>query len=263
MGISQIAFDENIVEQLEAAYRARDVLRRRELVYDVLEPQPGERILDVGCGPGFYVAELLDRVGPEGTVTGVDRSEAMLAVASSRTRAHGNVTFHEAEATALPVKDGEFDAALSVQVLEYVEDVPAVLAELSRALRPGGRVVVWDVDWSTLSWHSADPARMGRVLSAWDAHLADPVLPRRLRALLRDAGFQEVAGEGHVFVAHGLEEGAYVTAFLPLMKEYVLGSGLVPADEVSAWAAEQHELSARGEFFFACVQFCFAATRPA
>ena len=53
-----------------------------------------------------------------------------------------------------------FDAALSVQVLEYVDDIAAALGEIHRALRPGGRVVLWDVDWATLSLQTADEARM-------------------------------------------------------------------------------------------------------
>jgi ubiquinone/menaquinone biosynthesis C-methylase UbiE len=68
--------------------------------------------------------------------------------------------------TALPVPDTGFDAALSVQVLEYVTDPDAALAELHRVLRPGGRLVVWDVDWATVSLHSSDAARTDRVLRA-------------------------------------------------------------------------------------------------
>ena len=52
--MSQLVFDEKIVEQLEILYRSRDVLRRRKLVYEALGAQPGDRVLDVGCGPGFY-----------------------------------------------------------------------------------------------------------------------------------------------------------------------------------------------------------------
>ena len=64
-----------------------------------------------------------------------------------RTQGQDNVALHQADATALPVADASFDRALSVQVLEYVSDLAAALAELHRALRPGGRLVVWDVDW--------------------------------------------------------------------------------------------------------------------
>ncbi|HKY23955.1 MAG TPA: methyltransferase domain-containing protein [Gaiella sp.] len=66
----------------------------------------------------------------------------------------------------MALTDASFDGALSVQVLEYVADVGAALAELHRVVRPGGRVVVWDVDWSTAFWHSANPTRMEGVLAA-------------------------------------------------------------------------------------------------
>ena len=82
--MSGLEFDERVVEALEFVYTTRDVLRRRALVREALAPEPGERILDVGCGPGFYVAELLDEVGPEGAVVGVDASDASLAMAARR-----------------------------------------------------------------------------------------------------------------------------------------------------------------------------------
>ena len=261
--MSQLAFDRATAERLEAAYRARDILRRREIVYAVLRPGEGARILDVGCGPGFYVAELLERVGPEGFVIGVDRSADMLALARQRAHGHANVDFREGEATALPVDDGAFDAVLAVQVLEYVADVDRALAELHRTLRPAGRVVVWDIDWTTLSWHSEDPERMRRVLRAWDGHLAHPALPQTLAARLRRAGFSEVTVDGIAFVAQDLSPDTYAGAVFPIIEQYVSGSGELPAEEVEAWAAEQHKLSGRGDFFVACIQFCFTGTKPA
>ncbi len=66
-------------------------------------------------------------------------------------------------------------------------------------LRPGGRLLLWDVDWATVSWHSEDPARMERFLAAWDEHLSDPSLPRTLSAQLRAAGFEDVELNGHAF----------------------------------------------------------------
>src|SRR5438093_2751198 len=183
--MTMLAFDEKTAAHLECLYRSRDVLRRRRLVRAALGAKPGERILDIGCGPGFYVDELGEEVGPKGSVVGLDRSPQMLAVATGRCEGHDNVEFREGEATCLPVDDWSFDAALAVQVLEYVANVGEALSETRRVLKPGGRLVVWDIDWSTLSWHSKDPARMDRVLRAWDAHLAHPALPRTLAPRLR------------------------------------------------------------------------------
>ena len=259
--MSQLVFDEALSRRIESMYARRDFHRRRGLVHDALGARPGERVLDVGCGPGFYVAELLERVGPEGAVVGIDSSPQMLGLAAHRCQGHANVTFHEAPATSLPVDDGGFDAALSVQVLEYVGDVDAALGEMRRALRPGGRVVLWDIDWSTVTWHSADPARMDRVMHAFDAHLTHPTLPRTLAARLRSAGFGSVAAEGHAFTATELDEEAYGPSLLPMIRRFVTGVEGIDDSEARAWEAEQRELAERGEFFFSCVQFCFRAVR--
>ena len=135
--------------------------------------------------PGFFVAELLEQVGSDGSVVGIDSSQPMLAVAAHRSEGHDNVSFHEADATSLPVEDASFDAALSVQVLEYVADVPSrarrALPSLARR-RSSGRYGI-----------STGPpcpctlpilARTERILRAWDGHLAHPSLPQTLTAQL-------------------------------------------------------------------------------
>jgi arsenite methyltransferase len=259
---SQLVFDESVVERLEIVYRGRDVVWRRSLVLEALGPHSGERILDVGCGPGFYVGDVVSAVGPAGSVTGIDSSPQMLAVAAHRCSEHANVAFHEADAIALPTDDAAYDAALSVQVLEYVRDIPSALTELHRSLRPGGRLVIWDVDWSTVSWHSGDPERMERVLGVWDGHLADPALPRTLGSELRHAGFDNVATAAHAFVSTEANDDTYGGLALAFVEQYVGGTGELPRGELEDWAAEQRELDAAGEFFFACTQFCFTATRP-
>jgi arsenite methyltransferase len=260
--MSQLVFDASLARQMETLYRTRDVRRRRALVGAALAARAGERILDVGCGPGFYVEELLDAVAPDGAVVGVDGSPQMLAAAAARCGSHPNVAFHQGDATALPVDDASFDAALCVQVLEYVDDPTVALAQMHRVLRPGGRVVVWDVDWATVTWHSEDPARMERVLRAWDEHLTHPSLPRTLAARLRAAGFSRVGAEGHVFTTTTLDPEAFGTGVvLGLVEQFAAGRPQVGADEAKAWAAEQRALGERGELFFACTQFCFTAFR--
>ena len=260
-GMTQLSFDAATAKALERAYHKRDMLRRRRHVRDALAAAEGERILDIGCGPGFYVRELLDVVGPTGSIVGVDASPDMLGLARQRCEGHGNVVFLDGNATALPVDDGDFDAALCVQVMEYVPDPSAALAEIHRALRPGGRALIWDVDWGTAWWHTADPDRMRRVLSAWDEHLVHPSLPRRLGAYLRAAGFVDVAVAGHSFATVDYDDESFAVLMLGMAADFVPGRGGVTGDEAAAWMAEQRDLAERGEFFFEGTQFCFTARK--
>jgi ubiquinone/menaquinone biosynthesis C-methylase UbiE len=260
--MTQLEFDETVRKRLESLYNTRDIHRRRALVKQALGASSGERILDVGCGPGFYLAELLDVVGPNGSLVGVDGNDGMLAVAAGRTAGHANVAFERADVCALPCADAAFDAALCVQVLEYVADPTAALREMHRVLRPGGRLVVADIDWTTVSWHATDGERMRRVLTVWDEHLAHPALPRTLGARMRSVGFGDVRMEGHVFAADRLDPQTYAGASIPLIAGFVADRSGVTKDEVAAWQADLRKLDERGEYFVSCVQFIFSAIKP-
>src|SRR5262245_28950669 len=83
---------------------------------------PGERVLDLGSGPGFLAATIAQETGPSGSVCGIDISEPLLSVAK-RHCTHPWVEFRQADATQLPFPDCAFDAAISTQVLKFVRDV--------------------------------------------------------------------------------------------------------------------------------------------
>jgi arsenite methyltransferase len=257
--MSQLEFDEATSAALEAVYATRDMRVRRRIARDAIAVQPGERILDVGCGPGFYVAELLEDAGPDGAALGVDMSASMLALAERRCEGLPNASFREGSATDLPADDASFDAAVCVQVLEYVPDADAALRELRRVVRPGGRVLVWDVDWETLSMHALDRERHARVLQAWDRHLVHRALPQTLAARLRAAGFADVAAEGHAFTTTEFTPDAYGASLVAVIATYLAGLDDFPDEERLAWVQEQSGLGEAGEFYSSCVQACFVA----
>lgn len=100
----------------------------------VLDPQPGQRVLDLGCGTG----ELTEEIARKGAhVTGVDYAASMIDAARSR---FGQLDFRVEDAAALPF-EAEFDAVFSNAALHWVKDAPAAAAGIARALRPGGRFV--------------------------------------------------------------------------------------------------------------------------
>src|SRR5262249_9052597 len=130
-------FHEENARRLEAIYTTPDVIEQRRAIRAALSLQSGERVLDIGSGPGFLAAEMAAEVGPAGRVHGIDPSESMLA---SGRRRDAPVEYGTGDALALPFPDEHFDVAVCTQVYEYVEDVAAALAEARRVLRTGGRL---------------------------------------------------------------------------------------------------------------------------
>ncbi|MBV8341846.1 MAG: methyltransferase domain-containing protein, partial [Gammaproteobacteria bacterium] len=211
---------------------------------------------------GLLAHEMAAEVGAVGSVDGIDPSESMLALARRRRppdEATEAARFLAGEACALPFADGSFDAAVATQVYEYVQDMPTALGEAFRVLRPGGRLLVLDTDWGSIVWHSGDAERTRRVLAAWDEHLVDPYLPRRLTRLLSDARFSLARCEAIPLLNAGYDPNTYSAGLIGFITAFVPGrQGLTEAD-AQAWA---EDLKALGDdYFFSLNRYLFLAVR--
>jgi SAM-dependent methyltransferase len=256
-----LRFDENAARRIEEMYSTPDVVGQRARFVQLLAPRPGEYLLDVGMGPGFLSYDLAPIVGERGLVAGVDSSEVMVDLARKRCDGRGPCDFELGDATSLPFGDASFDAVVSAQVYEYVADVEKALADVHRVLRANGRVFILDTDWDSVVWNTSDPARMRRVLDAWDDHLHDPHLPAKLPALLVRAGFTLTHVEVIPIVNLALHPHCYSHGILGAIAGFVPGRRGVDAEEAKAWAAELRELGARGEYFFSINRYAFGAVR--
>jgi arsenite methyltransferase len=109
--------------------------------------QPGERVVDVGCGAGIDSLIAVKMVGPSGQVIGVDMTQAMLEMArkSAHEAGAGNVEFREGLAESLPIPDGWADVVISNGVLNLVPNKLAALQEMARVLKPTGRLQIGDI----------------------------------------------------------------------------------------------------------------------
>lgn len=255
-----LEFDEEASRAVERVYGTADVVEQRRLVMAALAPRPGERALDIGCGPGLLACELARAVGPGGHVLGLDASPSMLAMAARRECGDGAAPVEVAEADVagpLPVDDRAVDLAVSTQVYEYVADIAGALGEARRALRPGGRLLVLDTDWDSIVWRAPDEGLMERVLAAWDEHLAHRDLPRRLPQLLREAGFALEERSIVPMLNVGYDPETYSGGLIPIIAAFVPGRRGVSEDEAASWA---DGLRAMGpDYFFALSRFLFLA----
>ena len=254
-------FDEAASRRIEVTYSTPDIIEQRRIVRAALGLKPGQDVLDIGSGPGFLACEMAEAVGPGGSVRGIDSSDAMLSAAQRRTPATGSapVEFGPGQATGLPFPDDAFDVVTSTQVYEYVHDMPAALAEAHRVLRPGGRLLVLDTDWDTIAWRSSDVDRMRKILAAWDEHLADPYLPRRLTSLLTQAGFTVTHRSAIPLFNAGYDPRTYSAGLIGFIAAFVPGHADVTAADVSAWAEDLTGLGA--DYFFSLNRYLFLAVK--
>jgi len=257
-------FDEDASRKLEAAYLTPDVVAQRRQTLRTLALQPGERVLDIGSGPGLLVAEMAEVVGPSGHVTGLEISDSMLALGRRRCAdrfIRDRVAFVKADAAALPFPDGAFDVAVSTQVYEYVADLKAAFAELHRVLRPGGRALIIDTDWDSIVWSAADEERMQRLLAAWTERFAHPHLPRTLSRQLQEAGLQVRHREVLVLFNPEYDPDTFSVANGEIMADFAVAHHAMTPDEAQSWMQDLQRLGREGQYFFSLNRYLFLASR--
>lgn len=160
----------------------------REKVLRLARLQPGESVLDVGCGTGTLAIAAKRRVGPTGTVYGIDASPKMIARAGKKARRSSVEVFFKNEvAEALPFPGSQFDAVLTTVMLHHLppEARRRCAHEMRRVLKPGGRVLAVDF---------GEPARRGRGLLAHFHRRHGHVDRRDMTAVLSEAGLSYVEG---------------------------------------------------------------------
>lgn len=170
------------------------------LLLDGLGLLPGEAVLDVACGPGSVTQLAATEVGSSGRVTGVDLSPAMLAIARAKPLRPGaaEIDFRLASAERLLVANADFDVAICQQGLQFFSNRAAALAEVRRAVRPGGRIGI--AVWAEIEQSPPFAAVEGAIREIAGNGLADRYrggpwgMPdiNGLRELLQKSGFNEV-----------------------------------------------------------------------
>lgn len=215
----------------------------------------GDRLLDVGSGPGTITADLAERVSP-GRVTALEVTEAAAELTRAELDRRGaeHATVKVGDVHALPFGDDSFDVVHAHQVLQHVADPVLALREMARVTRPGGLVAVRDSDYHGFVWAPASSA-IERWLELYDAAArangGEPDAGRMLLGWAREAGLTDLTASSSTWCFADEADRAWwgglwadrVTS--TALAEQLLAQGLATTDELAeigegwrAWAAE-------------------------
>lgn len=256
-----VEYDEQLALETERSYLMPEIANQRARTLAALQLQAGEKVLDVGCGMGLLTREMALAVGAKGQVVGIDNSEPMITLAQHRCAAFPQITLRAQSVESLPDPDNSYDVVTCTQLLLYLPDVAATLAEMQRVLKPGGRIAVIETDWRGVVFDTMDDALTRRLFDAWEASVPSPHLPGQLRGLLQRAGFNAVKVEAIPIINTCDLADNYSMGMVHYMLRAGREAGTISQAIADAYVLDLKERSEAGAYFFCINRFLFTAVK--
>jgi ubiquinone/menaquinone biosynthesis C-methylase UbiE len=232
----------------------------KPLMLDQMRLHRGQRVLEVGCGTGDDVRTIARRVGPSGLVVGIDSSPLVVAEATRRSLGRNlPVEFRVGDARALELPDGAIDRCRAERLLMHAHAEPAeIVGEMTRVLRPSGRLVVFELDWDTLAIDGAERKLTRRIVRSYSDGVPNGCVGRTLPRLLRDAGLIDVATLPHAVEIPFDFFGWVLSGHL----DAAIAAGSFTPEEMIGWWDAIDAAHAHGHFYAAILGFVVAGTKP-
>jgi ubiquinone/menaquinone biosynthesis C-methylase UbiE len=249
-------------EYLDTVSTQDSVQRYKRRTYALLDARPGARILDVGCGPGDDVRAMAELVGSTGRVVGVDIREEMIAEARGRSAGVDlPVEFLIGSIYQLDFADDAFDGCRADRVFQHLDRPQDALAEMIRVTRSGGRIVVFDVDWETLTIDMPDRIVTRKILN-WDCDMhGSGWVGRSLLRLFRAAGLQDIVVEPTTAILTDFAAAELLLGFRE-NADVAQAAGVITADEGQAWLNSLEQAKQEGWFFSSLTSFTACGRKP-
>jgi len=231
----------------------------KERTYALLALQPGDHVLDVGCGAGEDVRAMARIVGPTGRAVGIDSSQTMVDAARERSVGDAVVEFGIGDAQHLDFGDATFDACRTDRVLQHLSDPARAVAEMARILRPGGRLVAFEPDTGALLVDAPDKMLTRKILNFRGDAVRSGWIGRQLGRLFRTSGLVDVET---TVLPSPRSDYAHTNASLRLdyYAQRAADAGVISHTDAERWSASLAEWAADGLFFCLVTMFLVSGT---
>lgn len=251
------------VDHMDAVGSMDVVQAYKDQSFDLLKIEPGNRLLEVGCGPGSDAMTMARRVGPDGHVLAVDKSETMIAEATERARGSGlPLAFRVGDVYALALDDDSFDSCRADRLFHHLERMDNAFKELVRVTRPGGRIVLSEPDFGSIVLTSGDRAVTRQMLNERCDEYANGWCGRELPGLFRRAGLVELVVIPAPVVATDFQTPNEQWFGLGALAQAMQAAGKLTPEQVEGWLSQMAQASARGEFFCSILVFTVCGRKP-
>ncbi|WP_363346223.1 methyltransferase domain-containing protein [Methylocystis echinoides] len=208
---------------------------------------PEQVILDVACGTGSDLIHLAEAYRNTNFV-GVDNSEKFLAIARERAACAANLKFMLGDGHRLPLVDHSVDAARIDRSLQHMENPEAVLAEMVRVTKRGGRIVTCEPDWETFVLFNGEFDDSSKIAGLFKRSIRNPFIGRELASLMNECGVKHLDAHVHTFWTNKLND-ADVIFDLNKVKDQCAAAGMMTQDDADTWWALSKQASERDTFF--------------
>jgi ubiquinone/menaquinone biosynthesis C-methylase UbiE len=214
----------------------------KSMMLEMMNPQRGSVIADLGCGLGFDVRRLAAFVGPEGRAIGVDASLALIESARSASEGLPAVEFIQADIQHLPFGSRSLNSCKVDRTFQHVERPAAVLDEMFRTLCSGGTVVCAEPDWGTFAIDDARHPIARQIAQVWSEGFRNPHIGRELKDHLKEAGFVDLQVQEFVLSTSSFESSDTVFDITQSASQLARSTG---NDEALTWLASLRDRQSR------------------